>query len=197
MNSQAVNIGVHAVQVKGIKLMASFAGTDIPPIKVILDFIPGGRHIVPIGPTCSRLRRCSRQSPNFWLHHHAPKVGVVSPILLHDIYHSFILVSTQGGLVEAHPPQPLPLNLGILINHPLLIYPFAISERAVGGRVAVMHEVSRVFPGNNLASDVPCSSSSASAPTPAPTSTMLGVHCRLRIRLLLIFRWLLLLVFRA
>jgi hypothetical protein len=60
MNSQVVNIGVHAVQVKGKKPMASFAGTDILPIEVILDFIPGGRHIVPIGPTCSRLRRCSR-----------------------------------------------------------------------------------------------------------------------------------------
>jgi len=59
MNSQVVNIGVHAVQVKGKKPMASFAGTDILPIEVILDFIPGGRHIVPIGPTCSRLRRCS------------------------------------------------------------------------------------------------------------------------------------------
>jgi hypothetical protein len=31
--------------------MASFAGTDIPPIEIILDFILGGRHIVPIGPT--------------------------------------------------------------------------------------------------------------------------------------------------
>ncbi len=57
MNNQAVNIGVHAMQVKGKKLMASFAGTDIPPIEVILDFIPSGRHIVPIGPTCSHLRR--------------------------------------------------------------------------------------------------------------------------------------------
>jgi hypothetical protein len=36
MNSQAVNIGVHAVQVKGKKSMASFAGTDISPIEVIL-----------------------------------------------------------------------------------------------------------------------------------------------------------------
>ncbi len=35
MNSQAVNIRVHAVQVKGKKPMASFAGTDIPPIEVI------------------------------------------------------------------------------------------------------------------------------------------------------------------
>jgi hypothetical protein len=65
MNSQAVNIGVHAVQVEGKKLMASFAGTNIPPIEVILDFIPGGRHIVPIGPTCNCSRRNSRQSPNF------------------------------------------------------------------------------------------------------------------------------------
>jgi len=51
MNSQVLNIGVHVVQVKGKKPMASFAGINIPPIKVILDFISGGRHIVPIGPT--------------------------------------------------------------------------------------------------------------------------------------------------
>jgi len=51
MNSQALNIGVHVVQVKGKKPMASFAGINIPPIKVILDFISSGRHIVPIGPT--------------------------------------------------------------------------------------------------------------------------------------------------
>jgi len=56
-----------------------------------------------------------------WKDHHAPKVGVVSLVLLHSIYHSFILVSTQGGLVEVHPPQPLPLNLGVLVNHLLLI----------------------------------------------------------------------------
>jgi hypothetical protein len=52
MNSQAVNIGVHVVQVKGKKLMASFAGINIPPVEVILDFISGSRHIVPIVPTC-------------------------------------------------------------------------------------------------------------------------------------------------
>jgi hypothetical protein len=68
-----------------------------------------------------------------------------------------------------------------------------------------MHEISRVFPNSNLASDAPCDNSSASAPTrtitpaptPAPTSTMPEVHCRLHIRLLLIFKWLLLLVFKA
>jgi hypothetical protein len=53
MNNYGVNIGVHAVQLKGKKPMASFAGTDISPIEVILDFIPGGRHIVPISPTCT------------------------------------------------------------------------------------------------------------------------------------------------
>jgi hypothetical protein len=51
MNNQAINIRVHAVQVEGKKPMASFTGTDVPPIEVILDFIPGGRHIVPISPT--------------------------------------------------------------------------------------------------------------------------------------------------
>jgi hypothetical protein len=64
-----------------------------------------------------------------------------------------------------------------------------------------MHEVSRVFPGNNLVSDAPCSSSSASAatpaPAPAPTSTKPEVHCRFHIRLLLIFRWLLLPILRT
>jgi hypothetical protein len=69
MNSQAVNIEMNAVQVKGKKLMVSFADTDISPIEVILDFIPNGRHIVPIGPTCNRLKRCNRQSPSFQLHH--------------------------------------------------------------------------------------------------------------------------------
>ncbi len=60
-------------------------------------------------------------SKSGWKDHHAPKVSVVSPVLLHGIYHSFILVNTQGGLVEVHPPQPLPLNLGVLVNHPFLI----------------------------------------------------------------------------
>jgi hypothetical protein len=70
-----------------------------------------------------------------------------------------------------------------------------------------MHEVSRVFPGSNLASDAPCGNPSASAPamtlaptpapTPGPTSTRPEVHYRLHISLLLIFKWLLLLVFRA
>jgi hypothetical protein len=60
-------------------------------------------------------------SKSGWKDHHVPKVGDVSPVLLHGIYHSFILVSTQGGLVEAHPLQLLPLNFGVLVNHPLLI----------------------------------------------------------------------------
>jgi hypothetical protein len=51
MNSQAVNIRVHVVQVEGKKPMASFVGTDVPPIEVILDFIPSGRRMVPISPT--------------------------------------------------------------------------------------------------------------------------------------------------
>jgi len=36
MNNQAVNIGVHAMQVKSKKPVASFAGTDMPSIEVIL-----------------------------------------------------------------------------------------------------------------------------------------------------------------
>ncbi len=87
MNSQAINIGVHVMQVKSKKPMASFAGTDIPPIKVILDFILGGRHIVPIGPTCSRLRRCSRQSPSFRLHHCQSTVVTLVNILV-KVFHS-------------------------------------------------------------------------------------------------------------
>jgi hypothetical protein len=87
MNSQAVNIGVHAVQVEGKKLMASFAGTNIPPIEVILDFIPGGRHIVPIGPTCNRLRRRSRQSPSFRPHRCQSTVVTLVNILV-KVFHS-------------------------------------------------------------------------------------------------------------
>jgi hypothetical protein len=68
-----------------------------------------------------------------------------------------------------------------------------------------MHEVSRIFPGSNLANDAPYDNASVSAPTltttlaPTPASTPItpGVHCRLHIRLLLIFRWLLLLVLKA
>jgi len=67
--------------------MASFASTDIPPIEVILDFIPSGRHIVPIGPTCSRLRRCSQQSPSFWLHHYQSTVATLVNILV-KVFHS-------------------------------------------------------------------------------------------------------------
>jgi hypothetical protein len=84
MNSQVVNIGV---QVKGKKPMASFAGTNIPPIEVILDFISGGKHIVPIGPTCSRLKHCSRQSPNFRLHHCQSTVVTLKNILV-EVFHS-------------------------------------------------------------------------------------------------------------
>jgi hypothetical protein len=82
MNNQAVNIGMHAVQVKSKKPMASFVGIDISPIEVILDFIPGGKHIVPISPTCSRLRRCSRQSPSFRLHHCQSTVVTLVNILV-------------------------------------------------------------------------------------------------------------------
>jgi hypothetical protein len=87
MNSEAVNIGVHAVQVEGKKPMASFASTNIPPIEVILDFIPGGRHIVPIGPTCSHLRRNSRQSPSFRLHHCQSTVVTLINILV-KVFHN-------------------------------------------------------------------------------------------------------------
>jgi hypothetical protein len=67
--------------------MASFVGINIPPIEVILDFIPGGRHIVPISPTCSRLRRCSRQSPSFRLHHYQSIVVTLVNILV-KVFHS-------------------------------------------------------------------------------------------------------------
>jgi hypothetical protein len=87
MNSQTINIGVHAVQVEGKKPMASFTGTNIPPIEVILDFISGGRHIVPIGPTCSCLRRYSLQSPSFWLQHCESMVVTFVNILV-KVFHS-------------------------------------------------------------------------------------------------------------
>ncbi len=67
--------------------MASFAGTDIPPIEVILDFIPGGRYIVPIGPTCSCLRRYSWQSPSFRVHHCQSTVVTLVNILV-KVFHS-------------------------------------------------------------------------------------------------------------
>jgi hypothetical protein len=88
MNSQTVNIKVHAMQVKGKKPMASFASTNIPPIEVILDFIPGGRHIVSIGPTCSHLRRYSRQSPNFRLHHCQSTIVTLINILV-KLFHNY------------------------------------------------------------------------------------------------------------
>jgi hypothetical protein len=87
MNSQTINIGVHAVLVEGKKSMANFAGTNIPPIEVILDFISGSRHIVPIGPTCSRLRHYSRQSANFRLHHYESTVVTLINILV-KVFHS-------------------------------------------------------------------------------------------------------------
>ncbi len=87
MNSQTINIGVHAVQVKGKKPMSSFANTDIPPIEVILDFISSDRHIVPISPTYSRLRRCSRQSLSFRLHHCQSTVVTLVNILV-KVFHS-------------------------------------------------------------------------------------------------------------
>jgi hypothetical protein len=68
--------------------MASFAGTDIPPIEVILDFIPGSMHIIPIDPTCSRLRHYSRQSPSFWLHHCQSTVVTLVNILV-KVFHSY------------------------------------------------------------------------------------------------------------
>jgi hypothetical protein len=67
--------------------MPSFAGTDIPPIEVILDFIPNGRHIVPIGPTWSRLRHYSRQSPSFRLHHYQSTVVTLVNILV-KVFHN-------------------------------------------------------------------------------------------------------------
>jgi hypothetical protein len=82
MNSQAVNIGVHAMQVEGKKPMASFASTNIPPIEVILNFIPSGKHIVPSGPTCNCSRRSSRQSPSFRPHHCQSTVMTLVNILV-------------------------------------------------------------------------------------------------------------------
>jgi hypothetical protein len=67
--------------------MASFVGTNILPIEVILDFILGGRHTVPIGPTCSRLRCYNRQSPSFRLHHCQSTVVTLVNILV-KVFHS-------------------------------------------------------------------------------------------------------------
>jgi hypothetical protein len=67
-----------------------------------------------------RAGSCDGGNQQKWLEE-PPCDGAVSHVLLHGIYLSFILVSTKGGLIEVHPPQPLPLNLEVLVNHPLLI----------------------------------------------------------------------------
>jgi hypothetical protein len=87
MNSQTVNIGVHVVLIKGKKLMASFTGIDIPPIEVILDFILGNKHIVPISPTSSHLRRYSRQNLSFRLQHCQSMVVTLVNILV-KVFHN-------------------------------------------------------------------------------------------------------------
>jgi hypothetical protein len=67
--------------------MTSFAGTNISPIEVILDFIPGGMHIVPIDPTCSRLRRYTRQNLSFRLDHCQSTVVTLVNILV-EVFHN-------------------------------------------------------------------------------------------------------------
>ncbi len=52
-----------------------------------MDFIPGDKHIVPISPTCSRLRHCNRQSPSFRLHHCQSTVVTLVNILI-KVFHN-------------------------------------------------------------------------------------------------------------
>jgi hypothetical protein len=67
--------------------MASFADTNILPIEVILDFISGSRHIVPIGPICNCSRRNSRQNPSFRPHHCQSTVVTFVNILV-KVFHN-------------------------------------------------------------------------------------------------------------
>jgi len=121
MNSQAVNIGVHAVQVKGKKLMASFVGINIPPIKVILDFIPGGRHIVPIGPICSR------QSSSFRLHHCQSIIVTLVNILV-KVFHN------HDGAVDFNIDVALVLHgqVGVVRDNPTVVKDKARAARGRG-----------------------------------------------------------------
>ncbi len=139
MNSQVVNIGVHVMQVKGKKPMASFASTNISPIKVILDFIPGGRHIIPIGPTCSRLRRCSRQSPNFRLHHCQSTVVTLINILV-KVFHN------RDGVVDLNIDVALVPHgqAGVIRDDPTVVKDKARAARGRGQQQEVVSHLGQV-----------------------------------------------------
>jgi hypothetical protein len=107
--------------------MASFAGTDTPPIEAILDFIPSGRHIVPIGPTCSRLRHCRRQSPNFRLHHYQSTVVTLVNILV-KVFHN------RDGAANLNIDVALVLHgqVGVVRDNPAVVKDKARAARGRG-----------------------------------------------------------------
>jgi hypothetical protein len=139
MNNQVVNIGVRVVQVKGKKLMASFAGTDIPPIEVILDFIPGGRHIVPIGPTYSRLRHYSWQSPSFRLQHCQSTVVTFVHILV-KVFHS------RDGVANLNIDVALVQHgqVGVVRDDPTVVKDKARAARVRGQQQEVVSHLGQV-----------------------------------------------------
>ncbi len=118
---------MHVVQVEGKKLMASFAGTNIPPIEVILDFIPGDRHIVPIGPTCNRSRRSNRQSLSFRPHHCQSTIVTLVNILV-KVFHN------RDGAVDFNIDVALVPHghVGVVRDDPTVVKNKARAERARG-----------------------------------------------------------------
>ncbi len=148
MNSQVVNIGVHVVQVKGKKSMASFAGVDIPPIEVILDFISGGRHIVPIGPTCSRLRRCSQQSPSFQLHHCQSTVVTLANIFV-KVFHS------RDGAADLNIDVALVPHgqVGVVRDDPTVVKDKARAARGRGQHQELLVNLATLVPFSHVDSD--------------------------------------------
>ncbi len=120
--------------------MASFVGTDIPPIEVILDFILGGRHIVPIGPTCSRLRHFSRQSPSFRLHHCQSTVVTFVNILV-KVFHS------RDGAADLNIDVALVPHgqLGVVRDDPTVVKDKARTARGRGQQQEVVNHLDVLF----------------------------------------------------
>ncbi len=136
MNSQAVNIGVYVVQVKGKKPMVSFASTDISPIEVILDFIPGGRHIIPIDRTCSRLRHYSWQSPSFRLHHCQSTVVTLVNILV-KVFHN------RDGVIHLNIDVALVSHgqVGVVRDDPTVVKDKAQAARGRGQQQEIVNHL--------------------------------------------------------
>jgi hypothetical protein len=113
--------------------MVSFAGTDISPIEVILDFILGGRHIVPIGPTYSRLRCCSWHNPSFRLHHCQSTIVTLVNILV-KVFHSRDEVANLNIDVALVPHG----QVGVVWDDPTVIKDKARAARGRGQQQEVV-----------------------------------------------------------